>query len=359
MRKTKNSNKKKINENNMKNVEHLNDLKIAKNKNVECLVKLKNNHSSSEDCSIESDIISTEFSNKITLTDGNSDDDSIPTEFLLNNHTEQKQHTKLFINYQRTTSKFIDECEYRMDNKYRGYAVIFNNKKFNNSLDMPLRSGTDKDAANLEKTFHKLGFNVILEHNNTAHEMRDLLNKLARSDHSENDCFVCCILSHGEEGIIYGIDREVEIEQLISPFKLSRSLAGKPKLFFIQACRGTKLMDSIGGIDTNPFKSVTVDKIPIEADFLIAYSTVAGHYSWRNSTNGSWFVQTLCDVLLEYGMQLEIMQILTIVNRKVAYHYESNASDSSMSGKKQIPCIMSMLTKELFFKRKSQLCSDI
>ena len=189
--------------------------------------------------------------------------------------------------------------------------------------------------------------------------MRDMFIKLSRSDHSDNDCFVCCVLSHGEEGVIYGIDQSVEIDHLISPFKSCRSLFGKPKLFFIQACRGTKLMESISVTDTNPYKTVSVDKIPIEADFLIAYSTVAGHFSWRNSSNGSWFVQTLCDVFLEYGMQLEILQILTIVSRRVAYHYESNANDPAMSGKKQIPCIVSMLTKQLFFKPKSQLCSDI
>ena len=38
-------------------------------------------------------------------------------------------------------------------------------------------------------------------------------------------------------------------------------------------------------------------KIPLHADFLIAYSTIPGFYSWRNTTAGSWFVQALCHVL--------------------------------------------------------------
>ena len=113
------------------------------------------------------------------------------------------------------------------------------------------------------------------------------------------------------------------------------------------------------GIDTNPYKVQYVNKIPMEADFLVAYSTIAGYYSWRNSVNGSWFIQSLCEMLSLYGNKLEIMQILTAVNRKVAYHYESNASDPAMSGKRQIPCIVTMLTKELYFKPKQQQCSDI
>ena len=28
--------------------------------------------------------------------------------------------------------------------------------------------------------------------------------------------------------------------------------------------------------------------LPSEADFLFAYSTVPGYYSWRNSQRGSW-----------------------------------------------------------------------
>jgi len=47
------------------------------------------------------------------------------------------------------------------------------------------------------------------------------------------------------------------------------------------------------------------------------------------------------------------MQLLTMVNRKVAYHYESNTNDQLSTGKRQIPCIVSMLTKELYFKSKS------
>ena len=27
------------------------------------------------------------------------------------------------------------------------------------------------------------------------------------------------------------------------------------------------------------------------ADFLLAHSTVAGYYSWRNTASGSWFIQ--------------------------------------------------------------------
>lgn len=76
---------------------------------------------------------------------------------------------------------------------------------------------------------------------------------------------------------------------------------------------------------------------------------LTGYYSWRNPGRGSWFVQALCNVLNEFGKQLEIMQILTRVNYMVATSFESWSEDPRFSEKKQIPCVVSMLTKELYF----------
>lgn len=81
----------------------------------------------------------------------------------------------------------------------------------------------------------------------------------------------------------------------------------------------------------------------------IVTHVLTGYYSWRNPGRGSWFVQALCNVLSEFGKQLEIMQILTRVNYMVATSFESWSEDPRFSEKKQIPCVVSMLTKELYF----------
>ena len=50
-----------------------------------------------------------------------------------------------------------------------------------------------------------------------------------------------CILSHGQRGSVYGSDDKlVPIEQLETLFdgKQCNQLAGRPKLFIIQACQG-------------------------------------------------------------------------------------------------------------------------
>ncbi|KAG1954935.1 caspase-7 [Pimephales promelas] len=248
--------------------------------------------------------------------------------------------------------------QYKMSHQSRsiGKCIIINNKNFDDKTGMNVRNGTDRDAGELFKCFRSLGFEVCIYNDQTCKNMERLLKEVSEEDHSDRSCFACILLSHGEEGMIYGTDGAIPIKSMTSLFKgdMCKSLVGKPKLFFIQACRGSEFDDGIQ-TDSGPSNdTIETDanprhKIPVEADFLFAYSTVPGYYSWRNPGRGSWFVQALCNVLDEFGKQLEIMQILTRVNYKVATSFESWSEDPRFSEKKQIPCVVSMLTKELYF----------
>nr|XP_048311554.1 caspase-3 [Myodes glareolus]XP_048311555.1 caspase-3 [Myodes glareolus] len=239
---------------------------------------------------------------------------------------------------------------YKMDYPEMGVCIIINNKNFHKSTGMTPRSGTDVDAANLRETFMSLKYEVRNKNDLTREEIVELMDKVSKEDHSKRSSFVCVILSHGEEGIIFGTNGPVDLKKLTSYFRgdYCRSLTGKPKLFIIQACRGTELDCGIE-TDSATDDDMTCQKIPVEADFLYAYSTAPGYYSWRNSKDGSWFIQSLCAMLKLYAHKLEFMHILTRVNRKVAIEFESFSHDSTFHAKKQIPCIVSMLTKELYF----------
>lgn len=105
---------------------------------------------------------------------------------------------------------------------------------------------------------------------------------MAEADHSEHDCLLISILSHGELGYIYAKDTHYKLESIWSYFTANNcpSLAGKPKLFFIQACQGDRLD---GGVILSRTETDSSDnqsmayKIPVHADFLIAYSTIPGN----------------------------------------------------------------------------------
>ncbi|XP_035017452.1 caspase-3 isoform X1 [Hippoglossus stenolepis] len=249
-----------------------------------------------------------------------------------------------------STTAGSDPYRYKMDYPSIGTCVIINNKNFHSSTKMSYRNGTDVDAAFAMKTFSELGYKLRVANDQTVRQMKHLLTSVSDEDHSSSASFVCVLLSHGDEGVIYGTDGCERLENLTRNFKGDRckSLVGKPKLFFIQACRGSALDDG-AMIETDSVDEQTSERIPVEADFLYAYSTAPGYYSWRNTSNGSWFMQSLCEMLVHYKGELELMQIMTRVNRKVALHFESSSNLPGFSSKKQIPCIVSMLTKDFYF----------
>ena len=60
---------------------------------------------------------------------------------------------------------------------------------------------------------------------------------MSKSDHSGYDCFACAILTHGGNGdILYARDEKMKLTDFTRPFcaDVCGTLAGKPKLFFIQ-----------------------------------------------------------------------------------------------------------------------------
>ncbi|KAK0134702.1 Caspase-3 [Merluccius polli] len=229
-----------------------------------------------------------------------------------------------------------------------GRCVIINNKNFDRRTGMNQRNGTDVDAANAMTVFRKLGYTVKVYNDQRVDQIKEVLSAVATEDHSRSASFICVLLSHGDDGVFFGTDGSIELKSLTSLFRGDRckSLVGKPKLFFIQACRGTELD---GGIETDSGSDNSTTKIPVEADFLYAYSTAPGYYSWRNTSSGSWFMQSLCEMIGKYASKMDLLHILTRVNHKVAVDFVSVTNAPDFDAKKQIPCVVSMLTKEMYF----------
>uniref|UniRef100_A0ABI7X0S0 Caspase-3 n=1 Tax=Felis catus TaxID=9685 RepID=A0ABI7X0S0_FELCA len=232
----------------------------------------------------------------------------------------KNSETKIFHGSKSMDSGIYMDNSYKMDYPEMGLCIIINNKNFHESTGMPSRSGTDVDAANLRETFTNLKYEVRNKNDLTREQIVALLDSVSREDHSKRSSFICVLLSHGDEGIIYGTNGPVDLKKLTGFFRgdYCRSLTGKPKLFIIQACRGTELDCGIE-TDSGTEDDIACQKIPVEADFLYAYSTAPGYYSWRNSKDGSWFIQSLCSMLRLYAHKLEFMHILTRVNRKILF----------------------------------------
>lgn len=122
-------------------------------------------------------------------------------------------------------------------------------------------------------------------------------------------------MTHGKrDGKIYSHDGEFLVNDLWQNFigDKCETLIGKPKLFFIQACRGTS---TDPGILLKPrIKARTVAHsdavdaqqareeyfvLPTLADLLVMYSTSEGYYSFRSPKDGSWFIQVSILIFFE------------------------------------------------------------
>ncbi|XP_071418378.1 caspase-8-like isoform X1 [Pithys albifrons albifrons] len=217
---------------------------------------------------------------------------------------------------------------YKMDGPHRGFCLVINNVKFKSSE----REGSQKDAEELERVFTWLGLDVIIYPDQTSEQIIEIMEIWQRlQDHKDRNCFICCILSHGESGAIHGTDEKpVSIRRIMSHFtaKNCPQLAGKPKLFFIQACQGVKVQRPVRVevdaqvIDPPPMQQQSVplsESIPEDADFLLGLATIDGCVAIRHIMQGTWYIQALCSKLrLLVPRGEDILSILEDVNEEVA-----------------------------------------
>uniref|UniRef100_A0A8B9I4A8 Caspase-6 n=1 Tax=Anser brachyrhynchus TaxID=132585 RepID=A0A8B9I4A8_9AVES len=257
--------------------------------------------------------------------------------------------------------------QYKMNHQRRGVALIFNHERFYWQLMLPERRGTSADRNNLKRSLTDLGFEVRDFDDLKAEDVLQKVHEASLDDHSDADCFVCVYLSHGENDHVYAHDGQIKIETITNMFRGDKcpSLVGKPKIFIIQACRGDKhddpviVQDTVDGTEETIVNETEVDAagvytLPAGADFLMCYSVAQGYFSHRETINGSWYIQDLCEALKKHGSSLEFTELLTVVNRKVSHRKVDVCKDINAIGKKQIPCFASMLTKKLYFHPKSK-----
>uniref|UniRef100_A0A8D0G7J9 Caspase-8 n=1 Tax=Sphenodon punctatus TaxID=8508 RepID=A0A8D0G7J9_SPHPU len=251
---------------------------------------------------------------------------------------------------------------YKMTSHPRGICLILNNHNFARArAEVPKlkkindRNGTDADAEFLQKVFTELHFEIKLYRDLTAGRICERVRFYRDIDHRDRDCFVCCILSHGDKGILFGTDgQEASIRELTTLFtgRNCPSLAGKPKLFFIQACQGDVVQKGVS-LDTDSCElessleadaGVQRECIPDEADFLLGMATVTNYVSYRSRTSGSWYIQSLCQHLEKSCPRGEdILTILTAVNHEVSKKTER------LNKGKQMPQPSFTLRKKLVF----------
>ena len=256
----------------------------------------------------------------------------------------------------------------------RGITLIINNASFAHHPkhgQQPPRHGSEEDVRQVEALFTALDFSVRTKENLSRLQLLDELDEVACLDHSAYDCFMLWLMSHGRSGEVFCSDgNTIPIQTLQDMFSNCDTLSGKPKLFFIQACRGDgedqgvsvttdtgcssyeQLSPNQADFPMDAVKKPVPRVVPTHADFLYAFSTVDEYVSYRHEALGSYYVRGLVEAFREHADYDHLLDILTLVNQKVG-NMEANMSTVKNKNDikifKQMPEVKHTLRKKVRF----------
>ena len=223
----------------------------------------------------------------------------------------------------------------------RGVVLIIVNVNF---TVLSKRVGAENHAEMLKSCWEKLGYSTIITKEDlTADDIMKEFKKSAKlASDDKYHSFVCCISSHGSTGGISGTDDngdkdktdgKVKIEQLTKFLAEDevKNLRNKPKMFFIQACRGVDLPAAI------PYDDLLTSP---PSDFFIAYATSPYTRATRN-----WYITELCKIFETKYTDNDLQRMHTVVNNNVTKHHDTKANY------KQQPQIDDRLNRQVWFNR--------
>eukprot|EP00105_Crassostrea_gigas_P020563 XP_011439360.1 PREDICTED: uncharacterized protein LOC105336650 isoform X2 [Crassostrea gigas] len=175
---------------------------------------------------------------------------------------ERSLHRELEKCKKLTTNNVNDDREYNFQHAVRGIAIVISNEIFksNDGSKMQPRKYAKIELSKMNQMFAGLGYLVMSFKDLTAQQMYEVIMTATSSKMDfflkNSDSFACVLASHGSEvleesvanpkvdckvyhHVIYGTDRAIRTHLLLDLLDENRckALQGKPKLFFVQACR--------------------------------------------------------------------------------------------------------------------------
>jgi len=224
----------------------------------------------------------------------------------------------------------------------RGLAIIVTND-YSSLPDETLKtlSGPRKDGERMKRVFNELGIATLWKRNVRYGELVSTLREVASLPMCpasyKSISFVFSGHGHGT-GEVYMQDGSVMEVQEIVNFLLprqARNIGNIPKLFFIDACRGTETMEPVmcprgeGGSPNVPVREVlrrgaTEKKtilIPPDGNTLVAYSTTSSHLAHETEADGGVWMKALAEKLRSSKKPIEM--VLTEVRSELHARYQN------------------------------------
>ncbi|XP_043481325.1 caspase Dronc [Leptopilina heterotoma] len=286
----------------------------------------------------------------------NSNDYDSPNSFIYQEEPLQivLKKSKSFLDVPMAGKKDLEK--YIMRSKPRGLVLIVCIIEYR---ILESRESAKYDKVNLKKLFEEMGFDVTVTPEYLERkDLRKIIQNFAKRKEFLNvdSCFVIFSCHGIEAGKRW--DAEVQTSEwsehsqvqkeklycseIIEYFSSTNcpSLKGKPKVFMFQMCRGDKHQfsvpfskfatdgkpiyqseegndDSIRGVEGNDNTNESDILHRNYEDTLIVHSTVPGHYSYRDTCTGAWFIQILCKVFMREAYHKHLKDLIDRVDQEV------------------------------------------
>ncbi|KAK8774128.1 hypothetical protein V5799_011338 [Amblyomma americanum] len=222
---------------------------------------------------------------------------------------------------------------YYMGHRPRGLCIIINNNNFQGGCEE--RRGSDLDVKRVNDLFRALHFKCVVHKDLSARSMKEELLRAAQPEHhQEADCLVVILMSHGRENEIFGSDGNIvhlhdDVYTLFNNENCP-TLQGKPKIFFVQACRGMAYDTGTKGVVRdmqdgeqrrrecpNPPPPAREERVATWSDMYFVYSTIHKYISYRNNVIGLWLMWAVCSVFRENACEKHLEDLMHLVQDKV------------------------------------------
>ena len=239
-------------------------------------------------------------------------------------------------------------------NKKVGRGIIIVNETFDDPRMH--RQGADKDRGYFREIYDKLRINY---ENNDIYDVNGktigekIESFVGHPETKNSSAIFIAISSHGgKDGLINGTSGAINLGEIFAYFYKYKPLLSIPKVFLIQACRGSEIqrIQVPDGLPPSPESRESYNYATSTSDTLIAYATGDGYVSWRDPVNGSWFVKDLRDCIMDRQFDgCHLADLLTICTDRVISTYHKDGTET--------PSYQSTLRKRLLFPPSAPVTS--
>ena len=189
------------------------------------------------------------------------------------------------------------------------------------------RMGWKAEIENIENLCKTINCDTPIVHQDESlSKSKDSLQKISKIlNKGRYSCLLLFVMGHGgsksNDGRQYvknDEDEFIPIDIFFDRFENKKipKFAGKPRLIFVQSCRGEGRNEAVNThADAIPYSRVG-NRYPNIADFFLLMSSVEDVYSYRNAKEGGYFITEICQAIINYSDQ-PLESIVKYVNRRM------------------------------------------